>query len=67
MRITVNGQENTAFNSPVYVTELLEQLELAQLPVIIEVDKIALHPREYPETLLQDGAIVEIIRVAAGG
>jgi len=67
MTITVNGKEDSRFNAPIYVTELLEHLKLLDLPVVIEVNKVALLPREYSTTKIEDGAVIEIIMVAAGG
>ena len=67
MKITVNGKENSSFNAPIYVTELLEKLKLSDLPVVVELNKVALRPREYSTTQIEDGAIIEIIIVAAGG
>jgi len=67
MKITVNGKEDSSFNAPIYVTELLEHLKLLNRPVVVEVNKVALRPREYPTTKLEDGSLVEIIMVAAGG
>jgi len=67
MKITVNGKEDSSFNAPIYVTELLEHLKLLDLPVVVEVNKVALRPREYSTTKLDDGALIEIIMIAAGG
>jgi thiamine biosynthesis protein ThiS len=67
MTITVNGQSNSSFQSPINVSELLDQLNLSATPVLVEVDRIALRPREHATTLLNEGAVIEIIRVAAGG
>jgi thiamine biosynthesis protein ThiS len=67
MTITINGQSNSSFPSPISVSELLEKLSLSTLPVLVEVDRTALLPREHSSTLLKEGSVIEIIRVAAGG
>ncbi|MCP4846943.1 MAG: sulfur carrier protein ThiS [Verrucomicrobiaceae bacterium] len=67
MTITVNGQSNTSFTEPIYVYELLQHLNLASNPVLVEVNKVALLPREHATTQLTEGAIIEIIMVTAGG
>ena len=67
MKITVNGKEYTRFKTPIYVTELLENIKLSDLPVVVEVNKVALLPREHSTTKLKDGSMIEIIVIAAGG
>ena len=67
MTITINGKSNPNFEDPLYVSELLEKLKLSATPVLVEVDRIALHPREHEAARLVDGSVVEIIRVSAGG
>lgn len=67
MKIVLNGKINGEFDAPLNVSELLERLGLSGQPVLVELDEIALRPRDYPETLVRDGAKLEIIRVAAGG
>ena len=67
MTIIINGQSNSSFPSPISVSELLEKLNLSTLPVLVEVDRTALLPREYSSSLLKEGSVIEIIRVAAGG
>ena len=67
MTITINGKSNSTFPSPISVSELLEKLNLSKIPVLVEVDQTALLPREHSSTLLVEGSVIEIIRVAAGG
>ena len=67
MTITLNGVANSDFAQPLSVTELLESLGFEAKPVIVELDGVALLPREYSESTVREGAVVEIIRVAAGG
>ena len=37
------------------------------LDVVVELDEQAVFPRDYPSILIQDGARVEIVTLAAGG
>jgi len=67
MTITINGNLNTDFENPLYVSELIERLNLSATPVLVEVDRIALRPREYTTAQVVDGSVVEIIRISAGG
>ena len=67
MTITLNGKANDEFDAPLSVSELLERLGLAGQPVLVELDEVALRPREFAHAQVKDGAQVELIRVAAGG
>lgn len=66
MNITVNGKEHQ-LSPPATVKTLLASIDLANKPVIVELNQKALFPREYPETMLGDGDKIEIITIAAGG
>lgn len=66
MQITVNGeQKNVAENST--IMQLLEALSLAGKPVVIEMNLVAILPREHASTIIPDAANLEIITLAAGG
>lgn len=68
MSFTLNGKANRDFESSPSVAQLLESLGLVDAgPVLVELDGVALRPREFAEKQVSDGARVEIIRVAAGG
>ncbi len=64
--IQVNGQAHP-LDAPVNVTALLDTLGLAGKPVVIELNGEALLRDEYPNTLVQPGATLEIVTLAAGG
>lgn len=49
------------------ILTLLQSLNLAAVPVLVEWNGTALFPREFPATPLAAGDRVEIIRIAAGG
>lgn len=67
MRIILNGKANDDFDEPLTITELLEKLRLSGQPVLVELNRIALRPREFDTAKIEAGAQLEIIRVAAGG
>ncbi len=67
MQITLNGKRTEEYGYALPVSSLLDQLGLTGQPVLVELDGIALHPREHAETTITEGAVVEIIRIAAGG
>ena len=66
MNITLNGKEH-ALKGATSVTELLHSLGLADKPVVVELNKEALFPREYSKKELADKDSVEIISISAGG
>lgn len=66
MNITLNGSNHpTAENCT--VSDLLEALGFGSKPVVVELNKTALFPRDYATTTLNDNDQVEIITIAAGG
>ena len=66
MKVILNGNDHPlpADNT---VTGLLASLGLADKPVVVEHNKIALFPRDYHSTVLKDDDSLEIITIAAGG
>ena len=66
MTIKLNGQEHQ-LESSINVTAFLESIGLGNKPVVVELNKEALFPREYSEKMLTDGDLLEIITIAAGG
>lgn len=64
--ITLNGSPHT-IDGPIPLTTLLDSLGLASKPIVVELNAQAISPRDYPHTLVADGARVEIITLAAGG
>lgn len=64
--IRLNGASHP-LAAPITVEALLASLGLAGKPVVVEIDEAAVFPRDYPATLVQDGARVEIVTLAAGG
>ena len=66
MTIQLNGKDHP-LESGMTVLELLNSIGLAEKPVVVELNKNALFPREYSEKKLSDGDQLEIITIAAGG
>lgn len=67
MTITLNGKENSKYEEPILVDELLSCLNLTNTPVLVELNGTALRKSEFSTTTIDDGAIIEIIQIAAGG
>ena len=67
MTITLNGEETSEYESPLPVSALLDRLGFQGKPVLVELDGIALYPREFEEKQVEEGARVEVIQIAAGG
>ena len=65
MTITLNG--SSAETDATTVQTLLEELGLADKPVVIEHNETALLKTEHETTTLADGDSLEVITLAAGG
>ena len=66
MTIKLNGKEHPTAPST-SVESLLQSLSLSDKPVVVELNKKALFPREYADITLNHDDTVEIITIAAGG
>jgi thiamine biosynthesis protein ThiS len=66
MKIQLNGQPHE-ISSPMSIAELLESLGFGGKPVVVEMDELAIFPRDYPVTRVLEGARIEIVALAAGG
>ena len=66
MKIKLNGKDHS-LNEATNVETLLASIGLAGKPVIVELNKKALFPREYADSDLHDNDQLEIITIAAGG
>ncbi len=66
MTIQVNGNSHTT-SSPVTVRGLLYELGFGLKPVIVELNRRALFPREHGEVEINDGDVLEIVQITAGG
>jgi sulfur carrier protein len=66
MTIRVNGQERR-LDAPTTISELLASLGVNADGVAVAVDRQVVPRSKHPETVLGDGADVEIIRAVGGG
>lgn len=66
MTIQLNGKPHE-LDPESNILNLLESINLANKPVVVEVNKVAIFPRDYPSTLLKENDMVEIVTIAAGG
>jgi sulfur carrier protein len=65
--ITLNGSPHALEEGAVSLERLLESIGLAGKPVVVELNQQAVFPRDYSGTLVEEGARVEIVTLAAGG
>lgn len=65
--ITLNGSPHALEEGAVSLERLLESIGLAGKPVVVELNEQAVFPRDYSGTLVENGARVEIVTLAAGG
>lgn len=66
MKVKLNGKDHP-LDTPVSVQGLLESIGLGDKPVVVELNQKALFPREYGDSMLENGDQVEVITIAAGG
>lgn len=66
MKLNINDLVKE-FDKPLTIQELLISLGMAKIPVVIELNKEAIFPRNYSTTHLVDNDSLEIITIAAGG
>jgi sulfur carrier protein len=66
MTITLNGISRD-FPDALTMTSLLETVGLAGKPVIVEQNQLALLPKEIISATIQDGDVLEIVQITAGG
>jgi thiamine biosynthesis protein ThiS len=66
MTITLNGNKRD-FPNPLNMPALLEAVGLSGKPVIVEHNQIALLPREIQTAQVNEGDVIEIVQITAGG
>ena len=66
MKITLNG-EKRELAEPQTVKSLLEIIGLAGKPVVVEQNQIALLPREIDGASVNEGDVIEVVQITAGG
>lgn len=66
MQITINGDTHE-LKDRATVRDMLDQLGFGEKPVVVELNKRALFPREIGDSVLNDGDVVEVVQITAGG
>jgi sulfur carrier protein len=66
MTITLNGQKHEIPGSQP-LTALLDSLGMAGKPVVVELNQMALLPKEISSAQVNDGDVIEIVQITAGG
>ena len=66
MTITLNGQKRK-FPQTLSLSDLLESLGLTGKPVVVEHNQVALLPKEIPVAQVNEGDVIEIVQITAGG
>jgi thiamine biosynthesis protein ThiS len=66
MNITLNGAVREVAES-LTVGGLLAELNLTGMPVVVELNRLALLPREVENAAIKNGDVIEIIQITAGG
>lgn len=66
MEIQLNGHPHS-LEAEMTLGDLLESIGFGGKPVVVELNEQAVFPRDYSSILIQGGARVEIVTLAAGG
>lgn len=66
MTITLNGEKKD-MPGVTTMAGLLQCIGLAGKPVVVEQNQRALFPREIPDAKVNEGDVIEIVQVTAGG
>lgn len=66
MRIQLNG-EPYELDGPITVAALLERLQINPLAVAVEHNLVIVRRAQYAETVIEEGAEVEIVAFVGGG
>lgn len=67
MTITLNGKSTEIHGDAVTVKDFVAGLELGKQPVLVELNGEAIFVREFTDHFINDGDVVEVIRMVAGG
>jgi len=66
MKITVNDKEQEISQGS-SILDLLTTLAINADTVVVECDRLIIKREDYPSTILQEGAQLELIRFVGGG
>ena len=65
MTITLNGKKHDTETATLLA--LLESIGLGERPVVVEHNQRALLAREHADTALNQGDVIEVVQITAGG
>jgi sulfur carrier protein len=66
MTITLNGQIQTVSGCAT-ILDLLASLGFGGRPVVVELNRQALLPREHASATVNEGDVIEVVQITAGG
>lgn len=66
MILRINSEQQTTPDN-LNLSGVLEHLGLSGKPVVVELNKKAIFPREYDDVMINENDSLEIITIAAGG
>lgn len=67
MTLTINGQIQELPNSVSSLADLLQHLGLGGKPVVVERNHQAVPPSTHATVVLNEGDVLEIVTISAGG
>ena len=65
MKLTINGEHREV--AATTVLGLLEELGLNPVATMVELNKAIVDRTGYPETILTEGDLLELVRIVGGG
>jgi len=66
MQVTVNGESKELADNTT-IDALIDALGLAEVPVVVQLNDEIVNRDRYPETVLAEGDVVELVRFVGGG
>ncbi len=67
MKLTLNGKSHEPAEGVATVAQLIASLDIGEQPVLVERNGEAVLSREFENEPVEDGDIIEVIRMVAGG
>lgn len=67
MKITLNGKSHEPTEDVATVSQLIAGLDIGEQPVLVERNGAAVLAREFEIEPVEDGDVIEVIRMVAGG
>jgi|GEM_PF-6311162 sulfur carrier protein ThiS len=66
MSMNINGKPHD-LPAKSSISAVLDLLGIGEKPVVEEMDRLAIFPRDYPSMVLPDQAVLEVVTLAACG